>query len=73
MPQEEQVLVFERKVLDKRGTFHGLNFDVEQYLRDIFAPGILRFMPRPKAEADPATHIHKHSEKCPTGKDETEA
>ena len=53
MPQEEQVLVFERKVLDQLGTFHGLKFDIEQYLREIFAPGILRFMPRTKAEADP--------------------
>ncbi len=51
MPQEEQVLVFERKVLDQLGTFHGLNFNAARYLREIFAPGILRFMPRPKAEA----------------------
>ena len=54
MPQEEKVLVFEQKVLERIGTFHGLKFDVENYLRELFAPGILRFMPRPQAEADPA-------------------
>lgn len=53
MPTEEQVLVFERSILDHIGTFHGLQFDVEPYLRDIFAPGVLQFMPRPQAEADP--------------------
>jgi len=53
MPQDEQVLVFERKVLDELGTFRGLRFDVDRYLRKIFVPGVLRFMPRPQAEADP--------------------
>ncbi len=53
MPQqEEQVLVFERKVLDEAGTFHGLKFDITNFLRELFAPGVLRFMPRRKAEAD---------------------
>ena len=55
MGQDEQVLVFERKVLDELGTFRGLRFDVDRYLRKIFVPGVLRFMPRPQAEADP-TH-----------------
>ena len=54
MPEEEQVLVFEQKVLEKLGTFHGLQFDVGRYLRELFSLGILGFMPRPKAEADPA-------------------
>ena len=54
MPSEEQVLVFERKILDDLGTFHGLEFDVEPYLSKIFAPGTLRFMPRSKAEQDPS-------------------
>ena len=53
MPQEEQVLVFDRKVLDEVGTFHGLKFDVERYLDKLFIPGVLRFMARSKAETDP--------------------
>jgi len=51
---EEQVLVFERKVLEQSGTFYGLKFDVDGFLHKLFAPGILRFIPRPQAEADPA-------------------
>lgn len=54
MAQEERVLVFEQKVLEEEGTFHGLAFDVERYLRRIFAPGVLGFMPRSQAEKDPA-------------------
>ncbi len=52
--QEEQVLVVERKVLEQAGLFQGLAFDVQRYLDKLFVPGVLRFMPRPKAEADPA-------------------
>ncbi len=54
MPQEEQVLVVERKVLDDLGAFHGLNFDVQRHLDALFAPGGPRFMSRPEAEKDPA-------------------
>ena len=54
MGTEEQVLVFERKVLEEAGVFHGLAFDVDRYLKRLFAPGVLRFMPRSQAEADPA-------------------
>ena len=54
MPQqEEQVLVFERKVLEEAGTFHGLKFDITHFLRELFAPGVLRFLPRPQAEENP--------------------
>jgi len=53
VPQEEQVLVVERKVLDDLGAFHGLNFNVQRYLDALFAPGGPRFMPRPQAEKDP--------------------
>jgi predicted NUDIX family phosphoesterase len=49
---EEQVLVVERKIVEQEGIFHGLNFDVEPYLRRIFAPGVLRFVPRSQAESD---------------------
>ena len=52
MAREEEVLVFERKVFERAGEFHGLKFDVGSYLRELFAPGVLRFMPRSQAEAD---------------------
>ena len=54
MAQEEEVLVVERKVLEQAGMFQGLAFDVEHYLRSIFAQGVARFMPRSQAEKDPA-------------------
>jgi predicted NUDIX family phosphoesterase len=54
MPQEEQVLVVERKVLEQVGMFHGLTFDVDRYLHKLFVPGVPRFMPRSQAEVDPA-------------------
>ena len=54
MAREEEVLVFERKVFEQAGQFHGLKFDVRCYLRELFAPGVLRFMPRSQAEANPA-------------------
>lgn len=54
MPQEEQVLVVERRVFDEVGSFHGLNFDAEKYLDALFAQGQPRFIPRPQAERDPS-------------------
>jgi predicted NUDIX family phosphoesterase len=54
MPQEEQVLVIERNVLEQVGMFNGLVFDVQRYLDKIFAPGVPRFIPRSKAEKDPS-------------------
>ena len=54
MAEEEQVLVFERRVLEQIGMFQGLKFDVDNYLRKLFVPGVLRFMPRSQAEADPS-------------------
>jgi predicted NUDIX family phosphoesterase len=50
---KELVLVFESRVFEQLGTFRGLNFDVDRYLRAIFAPGVLRFIPRSQAEKDP--------------------
>ncbi len=52
MSQEEQVLVVERKVVEEVGMFQGLNFEVDRYLRKLFVPGVLRFIPRSQAEAD---------------------
>ena len=49
----EQVLVVERKVVERIGMFQGLRFDVEPYLDRLFAPGVARFMPRPDAEKNP--------------------
>ena len=54
MPQEEQVLVIERKIIEQVGMFEGLTFDVERYLARIFVPGVPRFMPRSQAEHDPS-------------------
>ncbi|HUT28384.1 MAG TPA: hypothetical protein VMX13_01225 [Sedimentisphaerales bacterium] len=54
MGREEHVLVVERKVLEQTGMFQGLVFDVDNYLSKVFVPGGPRFMPRSKAEADPA-------------------
>lgn len=54
MPQDEQILVVERKVLEQVGLFHGLTTDVDRYLSVLFDPSVLHFMPRPKAEKDPS-------------------
>ena len=54
MAQEEQVLVFERKVYEEAGEFRGLNFEVDGFLEKLFSPGVLRFMDRSKAETDPS-------------------
>lgn len=54
MASEEQVLVIERKVFEKAGSFNGLAFDVSRYLDKIFAPGVPCFLPRSKAEIDPS-------------------
>jgi len=54
MPQEEQVLVIERKVFEQVGVFHGLALDVQRYLDKLFMPGVPRFIPRPQAEKDPS-------------------
>lgn len=54
MPQEEQVLVVERGVVEEVGIFHGLAFDVRRYLDKFFIPGVPRFMPRSVVETDPS-------------------
>jgi predicted NUDIX family phosphoesterase len=54
MTKEEQVLVVERKVLEEMGMFNGLAFDVDRYLRKIFVQDVPCFLPRSKAESDPA-------------------
>ena len=54
MAQEEQILVIERKVFEQIGMFQGLAFDVDRYLKKIFAQGVAFFMPRSQVEEDPA-------------------
>ena len=53
MPQNEQVLVVERKAFEHAGAFQGLTFKVESYLEEFFRPGVPRFMARSVAETDP--------------------
>ena len=53
MAQDEQVLVVERKIVEQEGMFHGLMFDVERYVRKLFAAGVPRFMRRSEAETNP--------------------
>jgi len=50
----EQVLVVERNVVDRVGSFQGISFAVDRFLDALFSPGTLRFIPRPQAEEDPA-------------------
>ncbi len=54
MGQEEQVLVVERKVVEEAGMFQGVTADVDRYLRELFVPGVLRFMARSAAEKEPS-------------------
>ncbi|MDQ6913991.1 MAG: hypothetical protein M3119_00745 [Verrucomicrobiota bacterium] len=52
---DENVLVVRRSLFDELGSFHGLNFDTEKYLRAILSRGNNFFLPRAQAESDP-TH-----------------
>lgn len=54
MPQEEHVLVIQRKIIEDVGMFQGLAFDTDRYLGKIFVQGVPRFMPRSQAEIDPS-------------------
>ena len=52
---EENVLVVRRELFDRLGSFHGLNFEPQQYLDALLSRGKNFFLPRAKAENDP-TH-----------------
>jgi predicted NUDIX family phosphoesterase len=54
-PPEENILVIKRSLFDQLGSFQGLNFDTEKYLRSILSRGNNFFLSRAKAESDP-TH-----------------
>ena len=51
--KDENVLVFESRLLHEIGHFQGLNPNVEPYLSAIFTPGNCFFMPRSAAEQEP--------------------
>ena len=52
---EENILVIKRTLFDELGSFQGLNFEPEKYLRTILYRGNNFFLPRRRAETDP-TH-----------------
>jgi predicted NUDIX family phosphoesterase len=53
-PPNENVLVVKRELFDELGSFQGLNFQPEKYLRAILSRGSNFFIPRTEAENDPA-------------------
>jgi predicted NUDIX family phosphoesterase len=53
-PPNENVLVVRRELFDELGSFQGLNFEPEEYLKEILSRGSNFFIPRPEAEANPA-------------------
>ena len=53
-PPQENILVIRRSLFDELGTFHGLNFEPEKYLKAILSRGSNFFIPRPEAESNPA-------------------
>src|SRR6266403_636206 len=53
-PPNENILVIRRSLFDELGAFQGLSFEPEKYLGAILSRGNNFFIPRPKAESDPA-------------------
>jgi predicted NUDIX family phosphoesterase len=53
-PSNENVLVVRRELFDELGSFYGLNFEPEKYLKAILSRGNNFFIPRPEAETNPA-------------------
>ena len=51
-PPNENVLVVKRELFDELGSFQGLNFEGEKYLKAILSRGSNFFVPRPEAEND---------------------
>src|SRR5213595_4348960 len=49
----ENVLVIKRSLFDELGSFQGLNFEPEKYLKAILSRGSNFFIPRPQAESNP--------------------
>ena len=53
-PPVENILVIRRSLFDELGSFQGLNFEAEKYLKAILSRGNNFFIPRPEAETNPA-------------------
>jgi predicted NUDIX family phosphoesterase len=53
-PSNENILVVRRELFDELGSFHGLNFEPEKYLKAILSRGNNFFIPRSEAETNPA-------------------
>ena len=53
-PQEENVLVIKRSLLDQLGSFQGLNYEPRKYLDAILSRGNNFFLRRAQAEKDPS-------------------
>ncbi|PYJ38104.1 MAG: hypothetical protein DME84_05655 [Verrucomicrobia bacterium] len=53
-PSNENILVVRRELFDELGSFYGLNFEPEKYLKAILSRGNNFFIPRPEAETNPA-------------------
>ena len=53
-PSNENVLVVRRELFDELGSFQGLNFEAEKYLKPILSRGSNFFIPRREAETNPA-------------------
>jgi predicted NUDIX family phosphoesterase len=51
-PPSENVLVVKRELFDELGSFQGLSFEPEKYLKAILSRGSNFFVPRPEAEND---------------------
>src|SRR5438045_8587335 len=49
----ENVLVIRRSFFDELGSFQGLNFEPEKYLKAILSRGSNFYIPRPEAETNP--------------------
>jgi predicted NUDIX family phosphoesterase len=52
-PPNENVLVIRRSLFDELGSFQGLNFEPERFLKAILSRGNNFFIPRPEAESNP--------------------
>jgi predicted NUDIX family phosphoesterase len=52
-PANENVLVVRRELFDELGSFQGLNFEPEKYLKAILSRGSNFFIPRSEAEINP--------------------
>jgi predicted NUDIX family phosphoesterase len=53
-PPDENILVIKRSLFDQLGSFHGLNFEPQKYLKAILSRGNNFFLQRAQAENDPA-------------------